>query len=92
MPLINREFSKEPRYIIYGGLIFTPLTKNYLNAIYKTSNGLNMLFYQKSKTIDYEEPVVSLRTIFPSEVNRGYYSASYVLVKVNDIKIKTSIT
>jgi S1-C subfamily serine protease len=88
IPLINKEFGKEPRYIIYGGFVFTPLTKNYLNSIYSSSNGLNMLFYQKNKTVDYQEPVVSLRTIFPSEVNRGYYSASYVLVKVNDIKIK----
>jgi len=87
-PLITREFDREPRYIIYGGFIFTPLTKNYLNAIYRSSNGLNMLFYAKNKTVDYEEPVVSLRTIFPNEVNRGYYPASYVLIKVNNIKIK----
>jgi len=89
IPLINREFAKEPRYIIYGGFVFTPLTKNYLNSIYSSSSGLNMLFYQKNKTDDYQEPVVSLSTIFPNEVNRGYYSASYVLVKVNDIKIKS---
>ena len=88
-PLINREFGKEPRYIIYGGFVFTPLTKNYLNSIYSSSNGLNMLFYQQNKTDTYQEPVVSLRTIFPNEVNRGYYPASYVLVKVNDIKIKS---
>ena len=87
-PLINREFGKEPRYIVYGGFVFTPLTKNYLNSIYKNKNGLNMLFYNKNKIDDYEEPVVSLKTIFPSEVNRGYYSASYVLLKVNNIKIK----
>lgn len=88
VPLINREFGKEPRYIIYGGFVFAPLTKNYLSSIYSSSGGLNMLFYQKNKTVDYQEPVVSLQTIFPSEVNRGYYSASYVLVEVNDIKIK----
>jgi hypothetical protein len=70
-PLIRREFGKEPRYIIYGGFIFTPLTDNYLRRIYKSSNGLNMLFYQKNKTADYDEPVVSLSTIFPHEVNRG---------------------
>lgn len=88
VPLINKEFGKEPRYIIYGGFIFAPLTKNYLSSIYTSSSGLNMLFYQKNKTADYQEPVVSLQTIFPSEVNRGYYAASYVLVEVNDIKIK----
>ncbi len=85
--LINREFGKEPRYIIYGGFVFTPLTRNYLSSI-STSYNLSMLFYEKNKTIDYEEPVVTTSTIFPSEVNRGYYPASYVIIKVNDIKIK----
>ena len=88
VPLINMEFGKEPRYIIYGGFIFTPLTRNYLNSLYSSSNGLDMLFYQKDKTVDYQEPIVSLKTIFPSEVNRGYYAASYILIKVNNIKIK----
>lgn len=87
VPLINNEFGKEPRYIIYGGFVFAPLTKNYLRRI-RSADGLNLLFYQKNKTVDYQEPVVWLQTIFPSEVNRGYYSASYVLVKVNGIKIK----
>ncbi len=88
-PLINMEFGRKPRYIIYGGFVFTPLTKNYLKSVYKSSGDLNMLFYEKNKTADYEEPVVSLRTIFPSEVNRGYQQASYVLMKVNGIKIKS---
>jgi len=85
--LINREFGKEPRYILYGGFVFTPLTRNYLSSI-STSYNLSMLFYEKNKTIDYEEPVVTTSTIFPNEVNRGYYPASYVIIKVNDIKIK----
>jgi len=86
--LITHEFAKEPRYIIYGGFIFTPLTKNYLASLKSKNTGLDMLFYQKGKTIEYEEPVVSLATIFPHKVNRGYYSASYVLLKVNGVKVK----
>lgn len=88
VPLINLEYGKEPRYIIYGGFVFTPLTKNLLYSINPSSSGLDKLFYHKNKTVDYQEPVVWLYTIFPSEVNRGYYSASYVLVKVNNIKIR----
>ncbi len=87
-PLIYKEFGKEPRYIVYGGFAFTPLTKNYLTKIYKGTNIFNMLFYEKGKTKDYQEPVVSLNTVFPSKANRGYSIASYVLIKVNDIKIK----
>ena len=85
--LISHEFEKEPRYIIYGGLTFTPLTSNYLSKL-SSSSGMNMLFYQKSRTEDYTEPVVSLSTIFPNKVNRGYQQGSYILTKVNDIKIK----
>ncbi len=87
-PLIYEEFGKEPRYIVYGGFTFTPLTKNYLTEIYKGTNIFNMLFYEKNKTKDYQEAVVSLRTVFPSKANRGYSIASYVLIKVNGIKIK----
>jgi len=86
--LINKEFDVEPRYIIYGGFAFTPLTKNYLNAVYNDSTDIDMLFYQKNKTPDYEEPIVSLSTIFPNKANRGYNSASYVLLRVNGIKVK----
>ena len=87
-PLINKEFGKEPRYIIYGGLVFTPLTRNYLSSANSSSRGLHMLFYQKKKTVDYEEPVIITNTIFPNEVNRGYRLSSYILVKVNNKKIK----
>jgi len=87
-PLINQEFDTEPRYIIYGGYTFTPLTKNYLEALYSDSTDVNLLFYEKKKTPNCQELVVSLDTIFPSQVNRGYNRASYVLLKVNDIKIK----
>jgi len=31
--LVEYEFSKKPRYIIYGGLVFAPITKNYLRTL-----------------------------------------------------------
>jgi len=88
-PLISYEFGKEPRYIVYGGFTFSPLTKNYLRKLYKSSDGLNMLFYGRYKTKDYSEPVISLNTIFPNKTNRGYQESSNVLIKVNDIKVKS---
>jgi S1-C subfamily serine protease len=88
-PLIYEEFGKEPRYIVYGGFAFTPLTKNYLSAISKgKKNIFDMLFYEKNKREKYQEGVVSLETVFPSKANRGYSIASYVLIKVNGTKIK----
>jgi len=88
IPLIHEEFGKEPRYIVYGGFTFSPLTRNYLTELSTGRNMFNMLFYEKNKTKAYQEAVVSLETVFPSKANRGYSIASYVLVKVNGIKIK----
>ena len=88
-PLIYREFGKEPRYILYGGFAFTPLTKNKLSKNNKSSTALKMVLYEKSKIEDYHEAVSSMSTIFPNKVNRGYYAGSYILDKVNGIKVKS---
>jgi S1-C subfamily serine protease len=88
-PLINREFNVEPRYIIYGGFAFSPLTKNYLKSLSSSSSiNFKMLFYEKRKTLDYQEPIICLNTIFPNNVNRGYTKSSNILSKINGIKIR----
>jgi S1-C subfamily serine protease len=86
--LIEYEFDKNPRYIIYGGFAFTPLTKNYLIEISSKNRKLKTFFYHKSRTKDYVEPVVCIPTIFPTVENRGYYLSNFILQKVNNIKIK----
>ena len=87
-PLINTEFDSQPRYIIFGGLTFTPLTKNYTTAIAGKSDSIDMLFYAKGKSEDFTEAVIWMQTILPHKVNRGYYSGAYVVESVNGIKVK----
>jgi len=87
-PLIKREFAKEPRYLIFGGLTFTPLTKNYMSSISNNASGIDMLFYAKGKSKEFDEPVIWMQAIFPHKVNRGYYSGAYVVNSVNGEKIK----
>ena len=87
-PLIKKEFAKEPRYFIFGGLAFTPLTKNYMSAISNKASGIDMLFYNKGKTKEFTEAVIWMQDIFPHKVNRGYRSAAYVVNTVNNIKVK----
>ena len=86
-PLIKKEFAKEPKYIIFGGLTFTPLTKNYMTAISTKADSIDMLFYDKGKSEDFTEPVIWMQTIFPHKVNRGYFSGAYVVQSVNGIKV-----
>jgi len=87
-PLIKREFNKEPRYLIFGGLAFTPLTKNYVFAISKKTTSIEMLFYNKDQTEDFNEAVIWMQDIFPHKINRGYRSSAYVIETVNNIKVK----
>lgn len=87
-PLITNEFDKEPRYLIFGGLAFTPLTKNYISAIGSNTSGINNLFYNKDKSNDFDEAVVWMQDNFPHKVNRGYYSQGYIVETVNGIKVQ----
>jgi len=88
--LIEYEFSKQPRYIIYGGLVFAPITKNYLSIISKIEAAhIRKKLYSKKKTDDYIEAITMIPTIFPHIVNRGYTNWASVLKSVNGIKIKS---
>lgn len=85
-PLINKEFDEKPRYLILGGLVFSPATKNYLTEI--NPKAVDMLFYKQEKNEQVNEPVMWLQTIFPHKINRSYSSGAYTVSKVNGIKIK----
>lgn len=87
-PLITNEFDKEPRYLIFGGLTFTPLTKNYISAIGSNTSGINNLFYNKDKSKDFDEAVVWMQDNFPHKVNRGYYSQGYIVETVNGVRVQ----
>jgi len=86
--LLSYEFSKTPRYIIYGGLVFVPITKNYLSTLSKYGSELiNKKLYSKKKGDDYQEAITMLPTIFPHQTNRGYTNWASVLKSVNGVKI-----
>lgn len=85
--LIYAEYEKKPRYIIYGGLVFSPITQNYLSKVAEIKD-LEMFFYNFDKNENLEEAVVLLQDSFPHNVNKGYKSEILVLNFVNGIKIK----
>lgn len=87
--LIAQEFNKKPRYFIFGGLVFTPITRNYLQSIGMKQYEMNMLFYEQKRTLQKEEPVAWMETKFPHEINKGYISKVEIVDKVNDIKVKS---
>ena len=87
-PLIPYEFDTELEYFVFGGLIFTPLTSNYLINLGAKSNIVNSVIYKEERTNERTQRVIWLQKTFPNKINRGYYSTAYIVNRVNGITIK----
>jgi S1-C subfamily serine protease len=82
-------YDRMPAYYIYGGLVFCPLTLNYLLTWGydweedAPSNLLNYLFYERPR--QEREQVVLISKILPAEVNNGYEDVKdRRIISVND--------
>lgn len=72
-----------PTYFIYGGLVFEPLTSNYL--IITSSN----VSREIEKIYDDYDEVVVLIKVLPYDINLGYSDLTHILItKVNGEKYK----
>ncbi len=89
--LVNKEqYDIPPTYFIYGGLVFMPLSMNYLKTwdqwqerapAYLTAKLYDLPEYEK-------EEVVILSTVLPASVNAGYHEyEDLIITAVNDIDI-----
>lgn len=92
--LVKQLFDERPHYFIYGGLLFTRLTYNYLQEWGRNwrKNGPRNLVHlaEKGSVSKERNEVVVLRSVLPHKVNAGYHSlASKEVVAVNGTKIKT---
>ncbi len=87
-PLIEFEFDKKPRYYVFGGLTFAPLTYNYLIKLKYQADDIKTMLYKQERTNELTERVIWLQTIFPNKINRGYFSDAYIVTKVNGIVVK----
>ena len=90
--LVYREqYDKRPTYFIYGGLVFMPLTTNYLKT-WGEDWEVNAPVYLLAKRYDYPnsegEEVVILSNVLPSSVNIGYHEyGDFIIAAVNGIEI-----
>jgi S1-C subfamily serine protease len=78
------EYDKMPRYLIVGGYVFAPLTRNLIISAGARSDLLP--FAHKFVSKDTKEIVV-LQRVLPSEISRGNYQYSYWIIdKLNGKK------
>lgn len=74
-----------PSYMVYGGLLFEPLTSNYMAG---TIEKLGSVYDREELYKDYKELVVLVR-VLPFDVNLGYTDAeNEIIIKVNGEKYK----
>lgn len=87
--LLQQEFETKPRYFNLAGLYFTPITRNYLQALGMNQYEMNMLFYEQKRSLEQQELVAWMETKIPHDINRGYNSKVEIVDKVNAIKVKS---
>jgi len=83
-----------PTYYIIGGLVFSPLTANYLNIWKKWSKApwrLKGYYYEMTTTENHQrKDVVVLIDVLPDEINVGYIAfEDSVVSQVNGKKINS---
>ena len=86
------QYDVRPTYYIYGGLLFCPLTVNYLKTWGSTwfANAPKNLVasFQFDQLTKVGEEIVLLTRVLPADVNRGYHnSGDYRIHAVNGKKI-----
>ncbi len=79
------QYDQMPRYFIFGGIVFSPLTKNFIN---QWENAPEELIVELSKlpTQKRKEVIVALQ-VLPAEINKGYHDLnSWIVEEVNGKK------
>ena len=85
------EYDTLPRYYIYGGLVFCPLTLNYLKTWEKweIQAPSNLLYFLRNENpTEKDEEVVILQSVLEADINVGYDDhTDKRIVKVNGQKV-----
>ncbi|MEW6601534.1 MAG: trypsin-like peptidase domain-containing protein [Nitrospirota bacterium] len=83
----SEQYDRQPRYFIFGGIVFSPLTKNLINEMQFAPEDLSVEL-ENWPTEERKEVVVALQTL-AADVNKGYHDLDrWVVSEVNGIKFK----
>ena len=95
LPLFSDEFrfsyDVHPRYLIFGGLVFVPLNRNYIQAAPVSPSLIyEHIFRHAEKPGTQREQVVVIIGSLPSPVNAGYASLkNFVVNQVNGVAVQS---
>ena len=86
----STKLQEAPSYYVYGGLIFEPLTTNYITSFTEEhpANTLSAVYDREDLFKDYNGLVILVR-VLPFDVNLGYSELeNRIITKVNGEKYK----
>jgi hypothetical protein len=94
--VVGNQYDVLPRYFVYGGLVFTPLSLDYLKTFGRNwADAANAelvydLYYRRHESPETARPEsVVLASILPNEVNANFKIQGRTLVdKINGIRIE----
>lgn len=84
IPIVPRmQYDVKPTYYIFGGLVFTKLTVNYIYSLWNQLNRrpsiLDRVLYEISTP--KKQQIVVLQQVLADEINKGYHDFSNLIVK-----------
>jgi len=90
--LIPYEHGKRAEYYIFGGMVFMPLTQNYMRSwgekwLYKAPVNFLELYINEDYPTRERSGVVFLQNTLPDKENTGYTFPHHIVLKVNGRKI-----
>jgi hypothetical protein len=86
--LVGIQYDRSPTYYIYGGLVFNPLSINYLQGWgedWKSDAPHNLVsFLYRNWKSQKGEQIIVLNKVLPSDLNVGYHSLEdEIVVSIN---------
>jgi len=92
----HEQYDEVSRYYIAGGMVFQPLTENYLNVRldddeYDPTNIFNLFpYYETGEPTEERREIVVLASVLADEINVGYHDLRDVVIShVNGKKVST---
>jgi S1-C subfamily serine protease len=84
-----KQYDQEPRYFIFGGIVFTPLTENLICEWESCDAPLELLIEKQKRPTENRQEAVVATHVLAAEVNKGYHSISaWVVKEVNGREFK----
>ncbi|CRG98089.1 serine protease DegP, putative [Plasmodium gallinaceum] len=76
------------KYFIYGGLVFTTLSKNLYTENETDNPEINRLIQYNFFKKNEGDEIVILKNILPSKLTIGYYYSDCIVLKVKNIEVR----